>query len=66
MGHVGKHKATNVIWQVIGFDYLQESVSALCERKFSIIIDETTDKTTLKQLAVLATYFYMDTFASKY
>jgi hypothetical protein len=47
---LGKQKATNVIRQVIGFDYLQEAVSALRERKFSMIIDETTDLSTLKQL----------------
>ena len=45
---LGKQKATNVIRQVIGFDYLQEAVSALRERKFSLIIDETTDMSTLK------------------
>ena len=63
---LGKQKATNVIRQVIGFDYLQEAVSALRERKFSVIIDETTDMSTLKQLAVLVTYFDMEAFSSKY
>ena len=63
---LGKQKATNVIRQVIGFDYLQEAVSALRERKFSVIIDETTDMGTLKQLAVLVTYFDMEAFSSKY
>ena len=63
---LGKQKATNIIRQVIAFDYLHEAVAALRERKFSIIIDETTDKSTLKQLAILATYFDMETFTSKY
>ena len=63
---LGKQKATNVIRQVIGFDYLFEAVSALRSRMFSMIIDETTDLSTIKQLAVLATYFDMQTFAPKY
>ena len=46
---LGKQKATNVIRQVLGFDYLNEAVSALRSRKFSFIIDETTDKSTAKQ-----------------
>lgn len=40
---LGKQKATNVIRQVIGFDYLYEAVSALQSHRFSIIIDETTE-----------------------
>lgn len=63
---LGKQKATNVIRQVIGFDYLYEAVSALQSRMFSMIIDETTDLSTVKQLAVLATYFDMQSFESKY
>ena len=63
---LGKQKATNIIRQVIAFNYLHEAVAALRERKFSIIIDETTDESTLKQLALLATYFDMETFTSKY
>ena len=62
---LGKQKATNVIRQVLGFDYLKEAVSTLCSRKFSFIIDETTDKSTAKQLAILATYFDMESFQSK-
>jgi hypothetical protein len=59
---LGKQKATNVIRQVLGFDYLNEAVSALRSRKF---IDETTDKSTVKQLAILATYFDMKSFQTK-
>ena len=62
---LGKQKATNVIRQVLGFDYLNEAVSALRSRKFSFIIDETTDKSTAKQLAILATYFDMKSFQTK-
>jgi hypothetical protein len=56
---LGKQKATNVIRQVIGFDYLHEAVSALRKRKFSMIIDETTNMSTLKQLVD------MEAFSSK-
>ena len=62
---LGKQKATNVIRQVIGFDYLHEAISALQSRKFSLIIDETTDMSTVKQLAVLATYFDRQSFETK-
>ena len=63
---LGKQKATNVIRQVIGFDYLYEAVSALQSHRFSIVIDETTDLSSVKQFAVLATYFDMHSFESKY
>ena len=56
---VGKHKATNIIRQVLGFDYLKEMVSLLRLRKFSVIIDEATDKSVKKQLGILATFFFM-------
>ena len=62
---LGKQKATNVLRQVLGFDYLKEAVSTLRSRKFSFIIDETTDKSTAKQLAILATYFDLESFESK-
>ena len=64
-GTVGKQKATNVIRQVLGFDHLKEAVSTLCYTKFSFIIDETTNKGTAKQLAILATYFDMESLVIK-
>ena len=63
---LGKQKATNVIRQVLGFDYLHEAVTTLQSHLFSVIIDETTDLSTIKQLAVLATYFDWNSFQSKY
>lgn len=54
-----------MIRQVIQFDYLREAVSTLRSRQFSFIIDETTDKSTAKQLAILATYFDMESFQPK-
>jgi hypothetical protein len=63
---LGKQKATNVIRQVLGFDYLHEVVTTLQSQFFSIIIDETTDLSTIKQLAIIATYFDMNSFESKY
>jgi hypothetical protein len=55
---LGKQKATNVICQVLGFDYLHEVVNSLQSHLFSVIIDETTDLSTIKQ--ILATYFDMN------
>lgn len=54
---LGKQKATNTIRQVLGFHYLKENVDKLKTTKFSLIIDETTDKATTSQMAVIATYF---------
>ena len=49
---LGKQKATNIVRQVLGFDYLKELVSLLRCRFFSVIIDEATDQSTKKQLAI--------------
>ena len=62
---LGKQKATNVVRQVLGFDYLQEAISALRSHSYSLIIDETTDLSTAKQLAVLTTYFDMQSLEYK-
>ncbi len=59
---LGKQKATNVIRQVLGFDYLKEMVLLLRSHFFSVIIDEATDQSTKKQLAIVATFFDMETF----
>ena len=60
-----KQKATNIVRQVFAFDYLKEAVTRLRENKFGIIIDEATDKSSLKQLAILATYFDTESFETK-
>ena len=57
-----KQKATNVIRQVLGFHAMKEGVSKLQNNNFSLIIDETTDKSTTSQLAILAVYFNEQTF----
>lgn len=54
---LGKQKATNVIRQVLGFYSIHECVAKLKANKFSLIVDETTDKSTTSQLAVLGVYF---------
>ena len=59
---LGKQKATNVIRQVLGFHSIQLCVSKLRANKFSLIIDETTDRSTTSQLAVLGVYFNESTF----
>ena len=54
---LGKQKATNLIRQVLGFYSIQECVAKLKANKFSLIIDETTDRSTTSQLAILEVYF---------
>ena len=54
---LGKQKTTNVIRQVLGFQFLRDGCQKLRENKFSVIIDETTDRSTQSQLAILGTYF---------
>ena len=59
---LGKQKTTNIIHQVLGFNVIKESVEDLRSRQFSLIIDETTDRTCKNQLAILVTYFNPDQF----
>lgn len=59
---LGKQKATNTIRQVLGFHYMKENVQLLQEHKFSLIIDETTDRATISQLALLGVYFDKEKF----
>lgn len=63
---LGKQKATNIVRQVLGFDYLKEMVSLLRSRLFSVIIDEATDRSTKKQLAIVATFFDIERFELQY
>lgn len=63
---LGKQKATNIVRQVLGFDYLKEMVSLLRSHFFSVIIDEATDQSTKKQLAIVATFFDMEKFEMQY
>ena len=62
---LGKQKATNIIQQVLGFDYIREATRLLRLQKFSTIIDETTDVSTRKQLAIVTCYFDTKCFQSK-
>ena len=63
---LGKQKTTNVIRQALGFDYLQEMVTLLRTKLFNIIVDETTDHSTKKQLAIMATYFDVKKFEQNF
>ena len=63
---LGKQKTTNIIRQVLGFDYLKEMVSLLRSRKFGIVIDEATDKSVKKQLAIVASFFDVEKFEVQY
>ena len=62
MSGLASKRRPNIVRQVIGFDYLNEAVSILPSRKFSFIIDETTDKSTAKQLAISAIFFDVECF----
>lgn len=55
--HLGKQRASNVIRQVFGKHLLQELCEVLKERMFSVIIDETTDRNTTKQMSIIVQYW---------
>lgn len=59
---LGKQKATNLIRQVLGFNTVKECIAELKSRKFSLIIDETTDCSRKNQLVILMTFFHPGTF----
>ena len=46
----------------MGFNVIKESVEDLRSQKFSLIIDETTDRTCKNQLPILVTYFNPDKY----
>ena len=54
---MGNQKTTNVIRQVLGFQFLREGCQQLQEGKFSLIIDDTIDCSAQCQLTLLGTYF---------
>lgn len=49
----GRTKCTQLIQNVIGETICEETIKKLKEQKFSIIIDEATDRGTVKNLAVV-------------
>ncbi|CAG5054157.1 unnamed protein product [Parnassius apollo] len=55
--HLGKQKATNILRQVTGATYKQEVIDIMKNSYFNIIIDETTDLSVKKQLAIIITFF---------
>ena len=54
---MGKQRTTNIIRQVLGFQSIREGCKLLSENKFSLVIDETTDRSTQTQLAILGVFF---------
>jgi len=54
---LGKQKCTNIIRQVLGFNIIKENVQFLRDHKFSIFVDETTDRATKTQCAIVAMAF---------
>ena len=63
---LGKQKTTNIIRQVSGFQCVNAMVKKLRNNMFSIINDEATDRSSKKQLTILATYFDFNDFKAKY
>ena len=59
---LGKQKATNIIRQVLGFYSMEEMITNLKTNQFSLIINETTDRSTTKQMAILGMYFNKENF----
>ena len=55
-------KCTNVMRQGFGYKFSRDLVDHLKYTKFSIILDETTDVGSEKQLAICVVYFDQDTF----
>lgn len=62
---LGKQKATNIIRQGMWLHFNKLLVHELDSKFFSIIIDETTDVSVKKQLAILVTYFDLKSFEMK-
>ena len=63
---LGKQKTTKIIRQVFGFQHVNDMVKNLRNNMFSIIIDEATDRSSKKQLAILATCFDVNDFKTEY
>ena len=63
---LGKQKASNVLLQVLGFDYLQGMVALLQSNMFSIIIDEATNRRTQEKFSVIAVFIDLDKFELQY
>ena len=53
---LGRHKCKNIITKVIAKRETQKTIKELQKRKFSILIDESTDITDEKNMCVLARY----------
>ena len=54
---LGKQRASNIIRQVFGKYFMSQVCEILRERMFSVIIDETTDRSTSKQMSVIVQVF---------
>ena len=54
---LGKQRASNIVHQVFGKHLLQDLCKVLKERMFSVIIDETTDRSTTKQMSIIVQYW---------
>lgn len=53
----GKQRTSNIIRQVFGQCFSEELCIKLREKPFSVIIDETTDRSTSKQLSIMVQFY---------
>lgn len=63
---LGKQRTSNIIRPVFGKHFSDELCTSLRERLFSVIIDETTDRSTTKQLCILVQYFDENSLRSSF
>ncbi|XP_066945218.1 uncharacterized protein [Macrobrachium rosenbergii] len=54
---LGKQRASNIIRQVFGKVFARDLYEVLRQCLFSVIIDETTDRSSTKQLCIIVQYF---------
>jgi hypothetical protein len=59
---LGKQKCTNTVRQVLGYRFMKDNVDFLRCHKYSIFVDESTDRATISQCAIVAAAFDPDTF----
>lgn len=53
---LGRNKCTSIVKNVIGKYELQKTVALMKAKEFSLILDESTDKSTLKHLCLVEKY----------
>lgn len=54
---LGKQRTSNIIRQVFGNHLVSDLCAVLRERMFAVIVDETTDRSTTKQMTIICQYY---------